>query len=479
MFERNKSAKYIIYGMVAFWALYLVFIAIELFFVAKGSEDRTGYELICGFLPFILSLDFLIRFMMTQTPAQQVKPYVLLPLPRFACVDCFLINTLLNKYNLFWFFLFVPFGFLSIFFSEGFFAFAGFLMGCWLLMLLNSQWYLLVRTLVNDHIWWWIVPAVVYGGIYAPWYLGGKHAFEHFFDLYADAGTALTFWNPIAYVLLLAAVVALFFVNRRMQYAFIYKELSKVEQVKLKTVTKFSYFDRFGVIGEYMKLEIKSIIRCKTIRTRFIQSICIVIMFSAILSFSDIYDNEFMTNFICIYNFAIFGSMMLSQIMGAEGNYIDGLMVHKENILSLLRAKYFLNCAVTVLPLLLMIPTMITGKVTILMAFTYLLMTTGPIYFCFFQMAVYNKQTIPLNEKMLGKGGTNSFIQTVLVMGAFFVPILLYFSLTTCCGKTVGLILMMIIGLAFTLLNSLWLRNIYSRLMLRRYENLDGFRMSK
>src|SRR5574344_117927 len=479
MFERNRSAKYIIYGMVAFWALYLVVIGVEFFFVAKSSDDVTGYELIGGMMPFILSIDFLIRFMMTQTPCQMVKPYALLPLPKFSCIDCFLINTITNSYNLFWFFLYVPFGFLSIFFTEGFFSFLGFLIGWWLLMLINSQWYLLARTLVNRKMSWWALPAVVYAAIYSPWYLGGRHAFDHFLDLYASISTGFTMGNPLYFLASIALIAALYFINRRMQYRLIYEELSKVEQVKLKKVSEFNYFDRFGEIGQYMKLEIKSIMRCKTIRTRFIQSVCIVVLFSAILSFSDVYDNQFMTNFICIYNFAVFGSMMLSQIMGAEGNYMDGLMIHKENILSLLRAKYFLNCMVMVLPMILMIPTIITGKVNILMAFTYMMMTTGPIYFCFFQLAIYNKQTISLNDKMMGKSGSNNMVQTVIVMGAFFVPIMLYFLLTALLGVNEGLTTMAFIGIAFTLTNSIWLRNIYKRQMQRRYENMEGFRASR
>jgi hypothetical protein len=480
MFERNRAAKYIIYFMVAFWALYLIFLAVIFFLAAKDSDDTTGYELVGGgFAPFILFIDFTIRFMMTQTPAQQVKPYALLPLPKFACIDCFLVNSLLNKYNLFWFFLFVPFAFLSVLFSEGFFPFVGFLVGWWLLMLVNSQWYLLVRTLVNNNLLWWLLPVFVYATIALPWMLGAHHGFEHFMMFYSNIGRWMTLWNPIWYISILAALTLLFLINRKMQYAFVYKELSKVEQVKLKKVTQFKFFDQFGIIGQFMKLEIKSIMRCKTIRTRFIQSICVVIMFSLILSFSDIYDNTFMTNFICIYNFAIFGAMTLSQIMGAEGNYMDGLMVHKENILALLRAKYFLNCMMMVFPLLLMIPTIMTGKVTLLMTFTYMFMTTGPIYFVFFQMAVYNKQTIPLNDKIIGKGNTNSFVQTVIVLCAFFIPLLIFYVLTSACGLTIGLCIMLVLGILVTLLNSLWIRNIYNRLMIRRYENMDGFRMSR
>lgn len=479
MFERNRFARYFVYGMVAFWAIYLVFIGVELFFVAKSDSESTGYELLGGMMPFILTIDFLIRFMMTQTPSQMVKPYILLPLPKFACVDCFLVNTLTSKYNFFWFFLFVPFGFLSILFTEGFFPLVGFLVGWWLLMVINSQWYLLSRTLINQKMAWWLLPAFVYAGIYSPWFLGGKHAFTHFLELYANISADFTMGSPVCYLVFVALLIALFFINRKMQYHFVYDEVSKEKQVKMKTVTELNYFDRFGQIGQYIKLEMKSILRCKAIRSRFIQSICLVVLFSTILSFSDVYDNRFMTCFICIYNFSVFGTMMLVQIMGVEGNYIDGLMIHKENILSLLKAKYYLNCLVMVLPFVLMISTILTGKVTLLMVLAFLFITTGPVYFCFFQLAVYNKQTISLNEKMTGKLGGSSAVQTVTSLGAFFVPILLYYILTACCGQRVGLFVMMIIGIVFTLSNSFWLRNIYRRMMLRRYENMEGFRASR
>ena len=36
-----------------------------------------------------------------------------------------------------------------------------------------------------------------------------------------------------------------------------------------------------------------------------------------------------------------------------------------------------------------------------------------------------------------------------------------------------------VIGLAFTIANPYWMRNIYKRMMLRRYENLDGFHSTR
>jgi hypothetical protein len=69
--------------------------------------------------------------------------------------------------------------------------------------------------------------------------------------------------------------------------------------------------------------------------------------------------------------------MGLSRVMCAEGNYIDGLMVHKENIISLLKAKYYFYVVMLVLPFLLMIPTIVQEKCTWLMLTSIFFFTAG------------------------------------------------------------------------------------------------------
>lgn len=90
-----------------------------------------------------------------------------------------------------------------------------------------------------------------------------------------------------------------------------------------------------------------------------------------------------MTSFICVYNFAVFGMIILSQIMSFEGNYIDGLMSRKESIMSLLKAKYYTYSIGEIIPFILMIPAIIMNKLTLLGAFAWFFYTIGFIYFCF------------------------------------------------------------------------------------------------
>jgi hypothetical protein len=42
-------------------------------------------------------------------------------------------------------------------------------------------------------------------------------------------------------------------------------------------------------------------------------------------------------------------------------------------------------------------------------------------------------------------------------------------------GLTYTYIFMCVLGLAFVVTNHIWIRNIYNRMMKRRYENIEGF----
>ena len=165
--------------------------------------------------------------------------------------------------------------------------------------------------------------------------------------------------------------------------------------------------------------------------------------------------------------------------MCPEGNYIDLLMVHEENILTLLRAKYYYYCAVLLIPVLLQLPPVITGKYSILMILAFLFTATGPVYWMLFQLAVFNRDTLPLNDKITGKNQMDNKWQGILSMVAMFVPVLLVITLESIFDSTTAYIVLIVIGLSFTLTEQYWMRDIYRRMMTRRYQNLEGFHTTR
>jgi hypothetical protein len=95
-------------------------------------------------------------------------------------------------------------------------------------------------------------------------------------------------------------------------------------------------------------------------------------------------------------------------------------------------------------------------------------------------MAIYNNETIPLNEKLISKNGfSGNYVQMLVTMGCLLVPVVMLAVLQIFFSETTTYIIMLLLGLIFILTHELWLRNIYSRMMKRRYKNMESFRASR
>jgi len=476
-YEQNKTAKAIMYVMACFAVIYMIFIAIMFALIANSSRSFTPYEFIYGLLPFILVIDFLLRFISQRTPAQLVKPYMLLPISKYACVESFIISSMISTNNLLWLFITIPYVIMTMIFSYGFMASLGFVIAFQLIDIINSQNYMLWRTMINRSVLWWIAPIIIYGGMFLPWLLYG---FDEMFDLYSTVGSGATSWNPLTYIIILLVLAMFFFINRNVQYHITYDETANAKEHNIKHVSEMKQLDRFGEIGEYLKLEIKSIMRNKNVRKSFVMSILVVILFSCLISYTDAYSDQFSRKFWIVYTFVLYGAVSLIKIMSSEGNYIDGLMVHRENIYQLLRAKYYFYSALLFVPFFLMLPTVFAGKYSILMMLSMLLFTAGPVFCLLMQMAVYNRQTIPLNEKFISKGNVETnWFQVVAELIAMFAPVAIISLLMFFFSENMAYTILMIIGIVFIATHKLWIYNIYRRLMARRYQNMESFRATR
>ena len=249
------------------------------------------------------------------------------------------------------------------------------------------------------------------------------------------------------------------------------------KEKSLKKVNTLTFFDRWGEIGEYLKLEVKSAMRNKAIRKMYISALCIVVIFTILLGLSSVYDGiSFMSDFIGLYCCTVIGTMTLTGIMGVEGNYIDGLMVRKESIYSLLRAKYYYQCCIAIFPFLIMLVPVFMGKLEILTLLSYLFATIGLVFPSMFSLAIINKETLPLNNILTASNRNNKYIQMLVSLGSFSVPIIICRSINALTDNNAGYIIMLVAGLASTILHRRWLTFIYHQFMKRRYENLEGFR---
>ena len=473
--DQNTVAKVMMYIGAAMMAAYMIFIGSVL---GKLAADDDEPALLLLILPFLLMLDFLLRFMGQQTPMLFVKPYLMMPLKRNVIIECYLVEMLFSGYNMLWLCLFVPYAIIIFAAGTSLMACLAVVTAAMLMLLINSQWYLLVRTLIGRSLLWWALPSAVYAAFLLPLVFDWLPS-DLFYNFTFYFYEAPKLW--LLALLLLAVLAAFFFLNRALQFRFVYEEISR-EQKKpaaLKSVTQFAFLEKFGLTGEFLKLELKSIMRNKAIRSRVTMSLSLMIMLCLLISFTDVYDQKLMLLFWCFYCFSIYGVTTLTKVMAPEGNYIDFLMTQHENILMLLRAKYLFHVAILVVPLVIMIPAVVQEKFTPLMMLACMTITSGPVYAILFQLAVYNKQTLPLNQKIMGKNNMESGVQLVIELTAMFLPVATMPVLMFFLGDELAYTIVIVIGLAVTAAHPYWLRSVYRRMMKRKYVNMEGFHASR
>lgn len=476
MYDKSRFARFWMYLGAMFWAGYLIFIGTGL---ALAFEDAAvePYDLLNSGLVFVLALDFLLRFPFQKTPTQEVKPYLLLPVRRNRLIDFLLIRSGLSGFNFIWMFLFVPFAVLTVMKFYGLWGVLTYCAGIWLLMMFNNYWYLLCRTLLGERIWWVLLPVAVYGGLALGIFLPEDDS--PVLDAFCTLGEGFIQGNALIFALTLAAIAGMWFVNSRVIRRLIYNELNKTEDstVQVSKLSEYKFLDRYGMTGEYMRLELKLMLRNKMCRKSLISIVVVILLFSAMISFSGIYDN--MADFWVMYNYVIVSLLAFSALMGYEGNYMDGLMTRRESLFALLRAKYVLYSLVLLLPLLLMLPGVATGKLSLLQILGWGLFTAGAVNCGFFQLAVYNNRTVDLNAKMTSRNNAGTGLQQLASFGAFALPWVVYLPLQVLFDATVAYWGLIVLGLAFILTSRLWIGNVYKRLMRRRYQNMEGFRDSR
>ncbi len=479
--DNQTKAKVVGYIGLSIMIIYLLGLSIMFAMIMNDASSISPAATFFGFAPFIFVMDVCFRFMAQQTPSQLVKPYVLLPISKYTCIHYFLLRSLFSWFNLCWHFLLIPFAVMSILFREGLATAVLFLLGYQVLFLISSQIYLLLRTFLKDSLLYIILPIALIAIICLPG-LYPTLSFEHFMNFYVDFGSALFYPKVWAWLILVALFVAVLFINRQVQFAHVIGEVSRASATRLRHVSKYTFLDRFGDIGEYMKLEIKLITRNKHPRTQYLSILAICVFMWAVygLGWIDVFNSPVAAYFWCMYIFLVLGAINLQRIMNYEGNYIDCLMVRKENILSLLTAKYYFYSATLLVPLVMSVVSVFMGTWSLPMVLANWLYVMGPIYFGLFQLAIYNKDTLPLDANFTSRTHNDTnWIQIVLSFAAFGLPMLVVWILTSLFTADVASYIIILFSLPFVLTHPIWLRNVYRRLMARRYINMEGFRSKR
>ena len=73
----------------------------------------------------------------------------------------------------------------------------------------------------------------------------------------------------------------------------------------------------------------------------------------------------------------------------------------------------------------------------------------------------------------------NNYFQIVAELVTFFIPVIFVSVLQLFFSENVSYLIMFVVGGFFVITHKMWLRNIYQRMMKKKYVLLEGFRSSR
>lgn len=350
-------------------------------------------------------------------------------------------------------------------------------LGIWLLMVANAYWSVLVRTLQRRHMVWVLLPV----GCYVLLAVGGFF-YSYVSDFSMALGEALIQGRILAYLGILVVIALLAFLNSRVQMACIYSELNRREKMpQVKHAGRYRFLNHFGLTGEYMKLELKMIFRNKAPKKNFQMMTVIIVLFAlSLLGFRHAGEEEFFSlHLYVVYCFMGYAISILSRIMAYEGNYLDGLLMHRGSLLYLFRGKYYVYCLLLVIPLMCMLPALILGSISVLLVFSQLVYTAGVTFPVIMLLVLMNRKTAPLDASLMGKGQWNSPYQALSVAFAFFAPIAICRILFIWMEPSTAYLVCTLLGVPGIVLHPLWCKLLYRKVFQKRHSLMEDLRETR
>jgi len=443
--------------------------------VKTGPYER-AIDTFNSILPFLFVVDFVIKFFFKTNESMQIAPYLTLPVKRNKLFDFLLRKEFTSLWNFYFLFLVVPFAFMAITPFFGFPAAVLYILLFFLLCVANSLLVSIINNFLSKSVWFYILAAI---WVVYPFFL----IFVCKIDLgafIARLGEMFLNYNLWIYAAFIVLFAALWIINRLQMRNRLYYELQGDKVDKISSFSSLSFLDRFGVIGDFINLELRMILRSPRLKQQVVFSAVLIIGLFFYMLYAP--HNTFTRNgpFVFflygIMAVGLMGIIMGQHIFMVESSFFDGLATRKVSLFELLKSKYILYCSYSLLVTLLLLIPAFQGKISGFLLVSLFFYVTGPIYFIIFQNAVYNKTYFDLFDKGMFNWKGQSGNTIAITMISMFVPVILMLVLNAIFGETVTYTFMLTTGLAFTLTSKYWLTWIYNRFLKRKYKNMEGFR---
>ena len=461
-------ALLMLYLMVCFLIMgfFLDRILMEAF---PGSDP---VEIFNKVLLYYFGIELLIRFLMQQTPAMSVTPFMHLPVKRSFLMRFLLARSVINPLNYISFIIFIPFSIRAV---SAIYSGAS---ACWWLLAL----FLLVIFIIFANVY--IKRQMVVKPVVS---LGCGLAFIALIVLditgvFSLSGISATLFGavleqPLWILIPIMLAAGAYLLNYRFLMVHSYpEEIDRTSKKKQVSVQTLGFMSRFGQIGELIGLELKLILRHK--RTKSVLYITPIFMLYGLLFYTNPMYKDSLVWLIFVGIF-VTGMTMLAYgnfIVAWEGRYFDGILTREGNIFDYFRAKYYMLVSFCVISYVVTTPYVFFGVRYLWIqtaCFLFNIGVSAPIMLWFAQ---YNRKRIELSQGSAFNWQGTSATQFISLLPVIALPMILAGIFSLLGLGDWGLSVLALLGVLGVLCHKWIIQVICQRFTQTKYAQAEGFR---
>jgi len=474
--SRNKGGSIAAQIILGFFMLYFFVVALGIgfgmaYFLPEIFPDQNVIKSFNGIILYYFALDFIMRLQLQELPTMSVVPYLHLKIKRSQIISFLNVKALFSAFNLWPFFLFLPFIFIRITGAYGIFVALMYIVSIFSIAVFNNYCvlYLKRKTITN----------VLYTGI-GLLIIAGFVALEYYRVISIMAASDHVFKAIVAYPYLGFAFALAAFLMFKINSHFLEKnlyieELSSKQEKKVST--DYAFLNRFGKVGELAALELKLILRHKRSRSSVILGFFFLLYGFFFYKTPAINGDKFgQMMFGAIFmtgiSIIIYGQFMFAW----QSSHFDGLLSAKINFKDFIKAKFLLfTIGSTIITVLASFYGFLSPKLLLLQLAAYLYnIGFGTVIVLY--LATLNYKRLDINKAASFNYQGTSATQFLLMIPYALTPILLYVPFGIMNIPYWGLMAVALFGLIMLFLRGFWVNFITAKFEKQRYKIAEGFR---
>jgi hypothetical protein len=439
-------------------------------YLNEHFPSRQPAEWVFGSLMLVFFSDLLMRYFFQSIPADQIRPYLHLPISRKKLTVYWIFRSWMSPFNLYlpvFFYSFIP---MTINPAEGSHALG--LTGIIILIAINQGLVMFIKTLPAKRSTIMVFAAAVILIAIAVLYFPDK-LIKASLSMFLGfvSGSAAVF--SITLALMLSIHYLLFKqVNARLQY--LTDDVIATDKVFLNRWEQ--YLATLPAVGFFWLLEWRQAMRNKRSRINFIMFIPISILIMLFLAFSGSYRAESFIVILLMIS-GSFGQIHLQHVFSWESHYFDLIATRNIRIKDFIRAKYLFYLAYATLQMILVVPVLLIFNMEFAVSYVAIFM-----YLCGFGYYFYIRTGLK-NSARFDANGRSSF-NTEGISGMKFLQVLMLF-MSLIPFHVAGLFipfqyaaafLMGITGLVFIITHNLWTNTMAEKFERIKHQNLKLYR---